>query len=256
MRNETACRADGHSTGPCGTGGAFITLEGIDGCGKSTQTRLLTRVLELAGYDVLQLREPGGTRISEKIRGLLLDPENGEMGDVCELLLYEAARAQLVHERIAPAISEGRVVVCDRFYDSTTCYQAFAGGVDRAAVDRANELAVGACRPDLTLVFDLDPAVAAARTGDRVADRMEAKGLEYQQRVAAGFRAIAAEEPGRVRLVDAAEGVEDVLGQVVRAVSALGLDISAVVPEALQAEGAADASPASCEGGSRPDGAS
>lgn len=256
MRNETACRADGRSTGPCGTGGAFITLEGIDGCGKSTQTRLLTRVLELAGYDVLQLREPGGTRISEKIRGLLLDPENGEMGDVCELLLYEAARAQLVHERIAPAISEGRVVVCDRFYDSTTCYQAFAGGVDRVAVDRANELAVGACRPDLTLVFDLDPAVAAARTGDRVADRMEAKGLEYQRRVAAGFRAIAAEEPGRVRLVDAAEGVEDVLGQVVRAVSELGLDISAVVPEVLQAEVAADASPASCEGGSRPGGAS
>lgn len=256
MRNETACRADGRSTGPCGTGGAFITLEGIDGCGKSTQTRLLTRVLELAGYDVLQLREPGGTRISEKIRGLLLDPENGEMGDVCELLLYEAARAQLVHERIAPAISEGRVVVCDRFYDSTTCYQAFAGGVDRAAVDRANELAVGACRPDLTLVFDLDPAVAAARTGDRVADRMEAKGLEYQRRVAAGFRAIAAEEPDRVRLVDAAEGVEDVLAQVADAVSALGLDISAVVPEALQAEVAADASPASSGGGSRPGGAS
>lgn len=256
MRNETACRADGRSTGPCGTGGAFITLEGIDGCGKSTQTRLLTRALELAGYDVLQLREPGGTRISEKIRGLLLDPENGEMGDVCELLLYEAARAQLVHERIAPAISEGRVVVCDRFYDSTTCYQAFAGGVDRAAVDRANELAVGACRPDLTLVFDLDPAVAAARTGDRVADRMEAKGLEYQRRVAAGFRAIAAEEPDRVRLIDASAGIENVLAQVADAVSALGLDISAVVPEALQAEVAADASPASCEGGSRPGGAS
>lgn len=257
MRSETVRHADGRSPDPEGTGGAFITLEGIDGCGKSTQTRLLARALELAGYDVLQLREPGGTRISEKIRGLLLDPENGEMGDVCELLLYEAARAQLVHERIAPAISEGRVVVCDRFYDSTTCYQAFAGGVDRAAVDRANELAVGACRPDLTLVFDLDPAVAAARTGDRVADRMEAKGLEYQQRVAAGFRAIAAEEPGRVRLIDAAEGVEDVLGQVVRAVSELGLDISAVVPEVLRAEGTADAQvPASSEDGSHPGGAS
>ena len=107
---------------------SFITLEGVDGAGKSTQARLLARALELAGYQVVSLREPGGTAISEKIRALLLDPANTAMGDTCELLLYEAARAQLVHEVIAPALAAGKVVLCDRFYDSTTCYQAFADG--------------------------------------------------------------------------------------------------------------------------------
>ena len=113
---------------------SFITLEGVDGAGKSTQARLLARALELAGYQVVSLREPGGTAISEKIRALLLDPANTTMGDTCELLLYEAARAQLVHEVIAPALAAGKVVLCDRFYDSTTCYQAFADGLDRQMV--------------------------------------------------------------------------------------------------------------------------
>ncbi len=120
---------------------SFITLEGVDGAGKSTQARLLARALELAGYQVVSLREPGGTAISEKIRALLLDPANTAMGDTCELLLYEAARAQLVHEVIAPALAAGKVVLCDRFYDSTTCYQAFADGLDRQMVRDANNLA-------------------------------------------------------------------------------------------------------------------
>lgn len=207
---------------------AFITLEGIDGCGKSTQSRLLIGALEAAGYDVLALREPGGVAISEKIRALLLDPANAEMGDTCELLLYEAARAQLVHERIAPALAAGRVVVCDRFFDSTTCYQAFADGIDRATVDAANALAVGAVRPRVTLVFDVDPAVAAARAAARDAapDRMEAKGLAYQERVAAGFRTLAAEEPERVRLIDAAQPIEDVFAQVVAEVRAAGFAVA------------------------------
>lgn len=119
---------------------SFITLEGVDGAGKSTQARLLARALELAGYQVVSLREPGGTAISEKIRALLLDPANTAMGDTCELLLYEAARAQLVHEVIAPALAAGKVVLCDRFYDSTTCYQAFADGLDRQMVRDANNL--------------------------------------------------------------------------------------------------------------------
>ncbi len=208
---------------------AFITLEGIDGCGKSTQAKLLIKALEDAGYDVLSLREPGGVVISEKIRALLLDPANAEMSDTCELLLYEAARAQLVHERIAPALAAGKVVVCDRFFDSTTCYQAFAGGIDRATVDAANALAVGGTRPLLTLVFDLDPACAAARAAARDAapDRMEAKGLAYQERVAAGFRTRAAEEPARVRLIDAARSIDEVFAQVVEEVRAAGFAIAA-----------------------------
>lgn len=201
--------------------GRFITVEGIDGCGKSTQARLLVEDLERAGYDVLALREPGGVAISEKIRALLLDPTNAEMSATCELLLYEAARAQLVHEVVAPALAGGRVVVCDRFYDSTTAYQGYAGGVPLDAVTRANELAVGACAPDLTLVFDIDPALAAERTVSRTQDRMEAKGIAYQQRVAEGFRAIAAAEPTRVRLIDAARDIDAVHADVMAAVASV-----------------------------------
>lgn len=201
--------------------GRFITVEGIDGCGKSTQARLLVEDLERAGYDVLALREPGGVAISEKIRALLLDPTNAEMSATCELLLYEAARAQLVHEVVAPALAGGRVVVCDRFYDSTTAYQGYAGGVPLDAVTRANELAVGACAPDLTLVFDIDPALAAERTVSRTQDRMEAKGIAYQQRVAEGFRAIAAAEPTRVRLIDAARDIDTIHADVKAAVQAV-----------------------------------
>lgn len=201
--------------------GRFITVEGIDGCGKSTQARLLVEDLERAGYDVLALREPGGVAISEKIRALLLDPANVEMSATCELLLYEAARAQLVHEVVAPALAEGRVVVCDRFYDSTTAYQGYAGGVPLDAVTRANELAVGACAPDLTLVFDIDPALAAERTVSRTQDRMEAKGIAYQQHVAEGFRAIASAEPARVKRIDAARDIDAVHADVMAAVASV-----------------------------------
>lgn len=183
---------------------AFITLEGIDGSGKSTQAALLATALEHAGVSVCHLREPGGTAISENIRALLLDPDNTEMGTTCELLLYEAARAQLVHEVIAPALAAGKTVICDRFYDSTTAYQAFAGGLDRDRVRLANELAVDGIHPTLTLVFDLPVEAAAHRAAGRgAADRMEAKGIAYQRRVAEGFHTLAAEEPARVRLVDA-----------------------------------------------------
>ncbi len=199
---------------------AFITVEGIDGCGKSTQARLLAQALEAAGHDVLLLREPGGVAISEKIRGLLLDSANSTMSDTCELLLYEAARAQLVHEVIAPALAVGRVVVCDRFYDSTTAYQGYANGGSLEAVARANDLAVGAHHPQLTLVYDIDPVVAATRRACRaeVPDRMEAKGLAYQQRVAEGFRAIAEAEPQRVKLIDAARDIDAVLADTCSAV--------------------------------------
>lgn len=191
--------------------GLFITVEGVDGCGKTTQAARIAAALEAAGHDVLRLREPGGVAISEQIRGILLDPAHGEMGDVCELLLYEAARAQLVYEVIAPALAAGKTVVCDRFYDSTTAYQAYANGFDLESVKRANALAVGECRPDVTLVFDVDVDVAAARRHGRdAADRLELKGLEYQRRVARGFRAIAAEEPRRVRVVDASRGIDEV----------------------------------------------
>lgn len=217
--------------------GHFITVEGIDGVGKSTQAALIEAVLDSAGYDVLRLREPGGVKISEQIREILLDPANVEMGDVCELLLYEAARAQLVHQVIRPALAAGKTVVCDRFYDSTTAYQAFADGLDRNMVSQANELAVDGCRPDLTLVFDLPVEDALRRRSGREAeDRLELKGLEFQERVAAGFRAVAADEPDRVKLIDAGESIAEVFSSVVAELRSAGLSVSEDdVAAALQA---------------------
>ena len=137
-----------------------MTLEGIDGCGKSTQAALLADHLEASGHEVVCLREPGGTAVSEKIRQLLLDPVNDEMADECELLLYEASRAQLVRQVIEPALERGAVVVCDRYFDSTYAYQHGGRGLDRTLVERCNELGSCGRRPDVTLVFDLDPTVA------------------------------------------------------------------------------------------------
>lgn len=217
--------------------GLFITVEGIDGCGKSTQARLIAATLEAAGHDVLRLREPGGVKISEQIRAILLDPANAEMGDVCELLLYEAARAQLVHQVIRPALAAGKTVVCDRFYDSTTAYQAFADGLDRNMVSQANELAVDGCRPDLTLVFDLPVEDALRRRSGREAeDRLELKGMEFQERVAAGFRAVAADEPDRAKLIDAGGSIAEVFSGVAAELRSAGLSVSEDdVAAALQA---------------------
>lgn len=217
--------------------GHFITVEGIDGVGKSTQAALIEAVLDSAGYDVLRLREPGGVKISEQIRAILLDPANAEMGDVCELLLYEAARAQLVHQVIRPALAAGKTVVCDRFYDSTTAYQAFADGLDRNMVFQANELAVDGCRPDLTLVFDLPVEDALRRRSGREAeDRLELKGLEFQERVAAGFRAVAVDEPDRVKLIDAGGSIAEVFSGVAAELRSAGLSMSEDdVAAALQA---------------------
>ena len=148
------------------------------------------------------------------------------MGDTCELLLYEAARAQLVHEVIAPALAAGKVVLCDRFYDSTTCYQAFADGLDRQMVRDANNLAVAGTHPALTLVYHITPEQAALRMAARgAADRMEAKGMTFQERVYQGFCAIAAEEPNRVKLIDATATVEEVFEKTVEQIRAYGLDI-------------------------------
>lgn len=184
--------------------GIFITLEGADGCGKSTQAELLSEVLLARGREVVRLREPGGTPISEKIRALLLDPANGEMVPEAELLLYEASRAQLTRQVIEPALERGAVVLCDRYYDSTYAYQAGGRGLDETIVRQSNVL--GSCGrvPDRTLVLDLDPAVGYARATAGGADRMEAEGLAFQERVRAAYLHLADEEPARVRVVDAA----------------------------------------------------
>ena len=201
--------------------GVFITLEGADGCGKSTQASLIADALEASGREVVRLREPGGTPISEKVRALLLDPANDEMVPECELMLYEASRAQLTRQVIEPALARGAVVLCDRYYDSTYAYQAGGRALDDALVRRANLLGSCGVAPDRTLVFDLEPAVAYARATAGGADRMEAEGLAFQERVRAAYLCLAATEPARVRVVDASGEKNEVAARVLGAIGDL-----------------------------------
>lgn len=201
--------------------GVFITLEGADGCGKTTQAALVAAELEARGREVVRLREPGGTAISEKVRALLLDPANAEMVPECELLLYEASRAQLTRQVIEPALARGAVVLCDRYYDSTFAYQAGGRALDDALVRRANALGSCGVSPDRTLVLDLDPAVAYARATAGGADRMEVEGLAFQKRVRAAYLRLAAEEPERVRVVDALGEKDEVADRVLAALADL-----------------------------------
>ena len=202
-----------------GRRGTFISLEGVDGSGKSTQARRLAAALGRAGAEVVSLREPGGTRVSERVRALLLDPESAPMAPEAELLLYEASRAQLVREAIEPALARGAVVVCDRFADSTYAYQAWGRGIDEDLVRSANELGTCGVAPDATLVLDLDPELALARATRGSADRLEREGVELQRRVRSGYLALAEAEPSRVRVVDAEGGEGLVWSRVVAALA-------------------------------------
>lgn len=193
--------------------GVFVTLEGIDGCGKSTQASLLVDALRAAGHEVVALREPGGTPISEKIRALLLDPANAEMAPECELLLYEASRAQLVRQVIQPALARGAVVVCDRFFDSTYGYQYGGRGLSEQLVKTCNELGSCGVSPTRTIVFDLAPECALQRATKGGADRIEAEGLAFQQRIREAYLRLAAQEPQRVHLVDAVGTPEEVFAR-------------------------------------------
>ncbi len=211
--------------------GTFVTLEGIDGCGKSTQAQRLVEALGEAGVEVVALREPGGTAISEKIRALLLDPANAEMADECELLLYEASRAQLVRQVIQPALERGAVVVCDRFYDSTYGYQFGGRGLDRQLVDTCNALGSCGLDPDATVVFDLEPAVALSRATKGGADRLEAEGIAFQERIRAAYLQLAQEQPDRVRLVDAVGTPDEVFARLLAALA----DVLPMPPEGEEA---------------------
>lgn len=209
-----------------GRRGVFVTLEGVDGCGKTTQAARLAKALAATGREVVRLREPGGTPISEKIRDLLLDPSNEEMADECELLLYEASRAQLVRQLVEPALMRGAVVLCDRYADSTYAYQAAGRGLDDALVRSANVLGSCGCVPDRTLVLDLDVSRAYERATAGSVDRLEAEGLAFQERVQAGYRHLAASEPGRVHLVDATGTVDEVFDRLWNDLSDLRTDAS------------------------------
>jgi dTMP kinase len=176
----------------------FISLEGIDGSGKTTQARLLARAL---GENVVLMREPGGTETGERIRELLKDPML-ELDPMAELLLFCAARAELVGQVIAPARDRGRAVVCDRFSDSSVAYQGVARGLGVERVEEICDLATGGVWPDLTILLRIDPDRAAERIGRRRADRFEGEGIELQRRVAEGYDEVARRHPERIRVID------------------------------------------------------
>jgi dTMP kinase len=201
--------------------GAFITFEGGEGSGKSTQLRRLATRLESAGVPVRVLREPGGTAVGEAVRELLLDPEHAGLDDTAELLLYEASRAQLVADVIVPALEAGEVVICDRFYDSTTAYQGFARGLAIDSIRQLNTIATGGLTPDRTIVLDVDPVLGIARATRHGADRLEGESIAFHQAVRRGFSAIAAQEPERVRIVDATGSLDEVTARVVAALADL-----------------------------------
>jgi len=194
--------------------GLFITMEGIEGCGKSTQTRLLAAHLQAKGISCIATREPGGTRIGDLVRSILLNPEHGELSPRGELLLYAAARAQHVDSIIRPALQEGKVVVCDRYTDSTIAYQGYGLGIDVETIRVINAIATDRLFPHLTFIFDLDPEVGLRRKfGDAVSsslsgDRIEKRNLAYHERVRQGYARIASEHPERVRVIDAEQSPE------------------------------------------------
>lgn len=196
--------------------GLLITFEGSEGCGKSTQVQRLVTRLQAAGISVLVTREPGGTAIGEKIRHLLqFDPESAAMMPETEVLLFEASRSQLVREVIMPALASGTVVICDRFFDSTTVYQGVARKLDPHIIERMNNFAVGDAMPDMTFVLDVDVETARTRMLRRVRpvqapDRMEAEPFEFYQRVADGYRELARREAGRVILIDGGRAADQV----------------------------------------------
>lgn len=203
------------------TRGAFITFEGGEGSGKSTQIARLAGRLEAAGVSVRVLREPGGTAVGEAVRALLLDPEHAGLDPVAELLLYEASRAQLVAEVIKPALAAGEVVICDRFYDSTAAYQGFARGVPLARIRELNEIATGGLAPDRTILLDVEPEVGIERATRHATDRLEGESIAFHQCVRHGFLSIAAEQPVRIRVIDADAAPETIAEAVAAALADL-----------------------------------
>jgi dTMP kinase len=193
--------------------GLFITFEGIDGCGKSTQREMLAEQLRQRGFEVVVTREPGGTVIGEDIRQVLVSDASVHIAPTTELLLYGAARAQHVAELISPSLEAGRVVISDRYTDSTVAFQGYGRGLDLDVVERVNRFATGGLVPDLTIVFDLDPAMARMRLGSRpvggLLGAFDDQHADFHERMRSGYLRMAMEDPARIRVVDASGSAEE-----------------------------------------------
>ena len=193
----------------------FITFEGVEGSGKSTQLSLLKVFLELRGTEVLTVREPGGTPVGERVRGVLLTSECGDFTDLTELFLYLACRSEVVAKLIAPALADKKTVLCDRYIDSTVAYQGSGRGIATDSIESVNALATGGLKPDLTLLFDIEPEEGLKRALKRIdstqgarEDRFELEHLDFHRRVREGFLGLAEREPERIKVIDASREVE------------------------------------------------
>lgn len=192
--------------------GYFITFEGSEGCGKTTQIEALAEALKAKGKTVLITREPGGTLIGEKIRNLLQDPSyENDISDMTELLLFTASRAELIASRIQPALNRGEIVICDRFYDSTYVYQGLGRAIDIHIVEQLNQITVGTLKPDLTILLDLDATIGIERAKSRQSgelDRIENQSLAFFEAVRSGYLELAKKEPERFKTIDGLLSVE------------------------------------------------
>lgn len=198
--------------------GKFITFEGCDGSGKSTQLNLLIEYLQKTGTPHIFTREPGGGKISEAIREILLNGKNAEMTDECEALLYAAARMQHLSDRVAPALAEGKLVVCDRYVDSSFAYQAYARGLGMEFVGQINALAMTKYRPDVTIFIELTPEEAFQRKhGADENDRLEQAGMAFHRRVYEGYMALAKEDPERIVCIDGRQTPQEIFACVLKA---------------------------------------
>jgi dTMP kinase len=200
--------------------GVFISFEGIDGCGKSTQIDLLVEWLKRNGVEPLLVREPGGTKLGEQLREIVLDPATGDIDPRAEALIYATSRAELVNTVIRPALEAGQIVIADRFVDSSLAYQGMGRGLGIEEVRAANALAIGQYMPDFTVLLSIDAETAQARRSGKAEDRIEAAGLEFLSTVAAAYDQLAAGQR-RFHVVDATLGVEEIHQSIVAKVSQL-----------------------------------
>ena len=202
--------------------GKFITIEGTDGSGKSTQIELLMDYLRKKGADVIFTREPGGTHRSEKIREIILDVDNSEMTGITEALLYAAARSQHVEEKIIPALEAGKIIICDRFVDSSIAYQGAARGLGAEKIMGINEAALHGIMPDMTLFFDLSPEKGILRKkNERALDRLEKEKMDFHEKVYEGYKNLCKKYPERIKPIDADRSIDEVHSEVIEVIDGL-----------------------------------
>jgi dTMP kinase len=202
------------------TRGFFISLEGIDGCGKTTLKENLLAQLGRS-HTVIGIREPGGTVISEKIRDMLLDVRNNGIIGRTEALLYAAARSQVVEEIIRPALAQDQIIIADRYMDSTIAYQGYGRGLDLAFLADLNRICTGGLKPDLTLLLDIKPLEAQKRRNKEIPDRVEQEGLEFQARVQAGYLELWKKEPLRIKRLDASHDPQELAVEAMQLIAEL-----------------------------------